>query len=77
VDGAPAHVQTAALLGQRLVVAMKDDGRSARQLAYAAGLDPGTLSRILAGHAIPDLGTLAALEHALNTDLWPGLNPNS
>jgi hypothetical protein len=45
--------------------------RSLRSVARAAGIDPTSLGRTLAGETVPDVHTLAVLEDALETDLWP------
>jgi transcriptional regulator with XRE-family HTH domain len=41
-------------------------------VAGPAGIDPTSLSRLLTGKVVPDLGTIANLEKALDMDLWPG-----
>jgi len=43
-----------------------------RAAAQPAGMDPTSLSRLLTGKVVPDLGTIAGLEQALAVDLWPG-----
>lgn len=45
---------------------------TARSLAERAGISHGTLNNLLAGKAWPTLSTIARLERALATDLWPG-----
>jgi hypothetical protein len=45
--------------------------RSLRSVARAAGIDPTSLGRTLTGETVPDVHTLAVLEDALETDLWP------
>ncbi|PYY51960.1 helix-turn-helix domain-containing protein [Curtobacterium sp. MCBD17_023] len=45
--------------------------RSARSVAVAAGISHGTLNNILHGQVWPDLSTIARLEQALQTNLWP------
>jgi DNA-binding phage protein len=47
------------------------DGRSLREFAADADLDRITLQRLLDGRAWPDLLTIAKLEFALETTLWP------
>ena len=64
-------IKTAAVVS-RLEAAMMSDGRSARQISLAAGMNPGTLSRLRAGTAVPDLGTIHSLEVVLDADLWGG-----
>lgn len=73
----PRYAVVTAALVTRLTAGMAAAGMSARKTALTSGMDPGTLSRILSGQAVPDLGTITALEETLNTDLWPGLNPGS
>lgn len=75
-DDAPGYATRTAALTQRLVAALADTGESQRQVALAAGIDPGTLSRILSGQAVPDLGTIDALERALHKALWPPFKRN-
>lgn len=45
--------------------------QSLRAVARAAGIDPTSLGRTLAGETVPDVHTLAVLESALDTELWP------
>jgi DNA-binding phage protein len=45
--------------------------RSLRSVAGAAGIDPTSLSRTLAGETVPDVHTVAVLEDALGVPLWP------
>lgn len=56
---------------------IRASGLTAQRIAVTSGMDPGTLSRALTGQAVPDLSTVIALEHTLNTNLWPGLTLNS
>lgn len=46
-------------------------GDSVRSIADIAGLDERTLRNILSGARWPDLRTIALLEGALKTPLWP------
>lgn len=50
--------------------------RSARSLAAEIGLGRTTISEILSGKVWPDTHTLASLEVALGTRLWPSSNPS-
>lgn len=70
VSEAPHYATKTSAVVRRLEAAMAGDGRSARQVALAAEIDPGTLSRLRAGHAVPDLATIDALERVLESDLW-------
>ncbi|MFD0436030.1 helix-turn-helix domain-containing protein [Streptomyces chartreusis] len=45
---------------------------SVAELSRASGVARFTISKALNGEAWPDLLTLANLERALETDLWPG-----
>jgi hypothetical protein len=45
--------------------------RPLREIRNLTGVDPATLSRIIAGHAWPDGYTIARLEVRLHPDLWP------
>lgn len=47
------------------------DRASIRSTADKAGLDERTLRNILSGARWPDLRTIALLEEALDTPLWP------
>ena len=46
--------------------------RSVRSVAKDADLDEGTVRRVLAGAAWPDLHTIARIEQALGVSLYPG-----
>jgi len=48
--------------------------RSVRSVANDAGLDEGTVRRILAGAAWPDLRSVARLEAALRAALYPTID---
>lgn len=61
--------EVARLLAKALQQAVGD--RSVRSVASAAGLDEGTLRRILAGERWPDVRTAALLEEALQKPLYP------
>lgn len=68
---APLYVSVTAALVVRLGLAVAEDGRSLRAIAADAEIGHGSLSRLLAGRSVPDLGTIASLEHALDANLWP------
>jgi hypothetical protein len=70
VDDAPNYAQKTSEVVRRLETALQADGRSARQLALAADIDPGTLSRLRAGHVVPDLATLSNIEVTLSAAIW-------
>lgn len=44
---------------------------SIRSIADIAGLDEGTIRKLLAGTRWPDLRTIVLLEQAVGTQLWP------
>lgn len=46
-------------------------GRSIRSVADSAGLDEGTIRKILSGSSWPDLRTISLLEEELKQALWP------
>jgi DNA-binding phage protein len=71
----PTYADRTAALVSNLLEAIKRDGRTQRQVALAAQIDPGTLSRLITGQAVPDLGTICSLEEALSSDLWAGRKP--
>jgi lambda repressor-like predicted transcriptional regulator len=67
--------RVAQALARRLAAAMDHHGFSANRLATAAGINRQTIANVLAGTGWPDLLTIASLEQALQTDLWPGRRP--
>jgi hypothetical protein len=69
-DRAPLYAKVTGALVARLLIAMQ--GKGMRETAAAAEISLSALSRLLAGQVVPDAATIAALEHALGTDLWPG-----
>ncbi len=68
----PVYALTTAALVAGLQQIMTARGLTLRAAAQPAGIDPTSLSRLLTGKVVPDLGTIAALEHSLDADLWPG-----
>lgn len=68
---APGYAITTAALVRRLQAVMAERGLTLRAAAQPAGIDPTSLSRLLTGKVVPDLGTIAALEDCLEADLWP------
>lgn len=68
----PAYASVTAALVARIAAVMEQRGLSLRAVAVPAGIDPTSLSRLLTGKVVPDLATIANLEQALDTDLWPG-----
>lgn len=62
--------EVARRLALNLTAAIGD--RSIRSVALDAGLDPRTVSRVIAGTIWCDILTLAKLEEYLDVALWPG-----
>lgn len=69
VADAPPYAVVTAVVVQRYRAAA--GSRSLRSVAGAAGIDPTSLSRTLAGETVPDVHTVAVLEDALGVALWP------
>ncbi|WP_326797082.1 helix-turn-helix domain-containing protein [Streptomyces sp. NBC_01808] len=67
--------RVAQTLARHLAAEMHRRELSANRLAAAAGLNRQTIANVLAGTGWPDLLTIASLELALDTDLWPGRAP--
>ncbi len=67
-DAPPYAVVTAAVVQRYRAAA---GARSLRSVAGAAGIDPTSLGRTLAGETVPDVHTVAVLEDALGVELWP------
>ena len=66
----PGYVRTAAGVAARINAHLRTHAMTAAAFAAAAGIDPGTLSRVLSGSNLPDLHTLHAVELAAGTALW-------
>lgn len=71
VADAPPSALAAQHVARALQRAMAENRTGQRALAAATGVAHTTIGRILAGTALCDIGTLAALEHALGRPLWP------
>lgn len=69
-EDTPGYAGKTTQVVQRFERALAAGDETARQLALRAGIDPSSLSRLRAGHVVPDLGTIHGLETALNTSLW-------
>lgn len=67
-DAPPYAVVTAEVVRRYRAAA---GARSLRSVASAAGIDPTSLGRTLAGETVPDVHTVAVLEDALGVPLWP------
>src|SRR4051794_32427907 len=68
--GGPRLVLYAQAFARRLQVAI--DHRPVREVARLADLSHTTLLAVMHGARWPDMVTIAKLEEALETDLWPG-----
>ncbi|MFD4989184.1 helix-turn-helix domain-containing protein [Streptomyces sp. NPDC058374] len=69
---APLSAHCGLLLAQSLHKEMAARGLSLRSLAGAAGVAHSSIARVVTGHTLPDVGSLARLEDALERELWPG-----
>jgi DNA-binding phage protein len=67
-DAPPYAVVTAAIVSRYRDVVGE---RSLRSVGREAGIDATSLGRMLAGETVPDVHTLAVLEDAVASDLWP------
>jgi len=67
-DAPPYAVVTAAVVVAYRAAA---GSRSLRSVARDAGIDATALGRMLSGETVPDVHTVAVLEQALDTALWP------
>lgn len=68
-DDAPPYALVTAAVVERYQAVV--GGRSLRSVAREAGIDPTSLGRTLTGETVPDVHTVAVLESALDTELWP------
>ncbi|MFJ9033598.1 multiprotein-bridging factor 1 family protein [Streptomyces sp. NPDC102274] len=71
VPDAPLTARFGAAFALNLYTAMTGQGLSDRALAKRAGFSHTTVGRIARGEVLPDLGTIARLEVALQADLYP------
>ncbi|MFD4276191.1 helix-turn-helix domain-containing protein [Streptomyces cyaneofuscatus] len=69
---APVSAYYGQSLSRNLQRAMTSTGYTLRGLAEVTGINHSTVSRVLNGKVMPDLGTLARLEAAFGFQLWPG-----
>jgi ribosome-binding protein aMBF1 (putative translation factor) len=68
---APLHARAGQEVARRLRQAITQGNWSQRALAEKASVGQATISRILQGEVLPDIGTLVRLEAALQTSLYP------
>ena len=71
----PPYATTTAQFAATVRRTITTQGLSLRETARRAGISHATLINLLAGTVVPDLGTITALEHALNTSLYPTYLP--
>lgn len=69
--GAPVSATAALGLARNIIDAAEKAEISMREVSKRAGVSSSTLTRIVAGQVLCDIGTLARLEAALDVDLWP------
>jgi DNA-binding XRE family transcriptional regulator len=76
-NGVPAEVVTAATgeIGQRLAMAVDEQGLRLRDLAKVSGVSTGTISHLIRGKYPPTIETVIRLEAALGVGLWPASPP--
>ncbi|MCN9244482.1 helix-turn-helix transcriptional regulator [Streptomyces sp. RY43-2] len=72
-EDAPVSAHYGQAFARNLAQAMASADIGLRALGDKAGVSHATISRLLRGMVLPDMGTLARLEVALSTGLWPGL----
>ncbi len=69
---APPGAHGALLVARALHRAMiAKDLKNTRDLGKLVKVAHSTIARILNGEVLPDIGTLARLEHSLGAPLWP------
>lgn len=73
LDDHAAEVQRQLVLNLRAAA----PGLSTRAIATAAGVHHSVVADLLAGNGYPDTATLARLEQALDTALWPAHRPRN
>ncbi|TJZ99984.1 helix-turn-helix transcriptional regulator [Actinacidiphila oryziradicis] len=73
VEDAPVSAYYGQAFARKLAEAMATSEIGLRTLGDKAGVSHATISRLLRGMVLPDIGTVARLEVALRTGLWPGL----
>lgn len=73
-EEAPVSAHYAQALARNLARALDSSGTALRTLGDRAGVSHATISRLLRGMVLPDIGTIARLEAALGCEIWPGLS---
>lgn len=72
-EDAPVSAYYGLALARRLAYAIATSDSSLRALGERAGVSHTTISRLLAGRVLVDIGTVARIEAALGMEIWPGL----
>jgi len=72
-EDAPVSAHYGLALARRLAYAIAASDMSLRALGERAGVSHTTVSRLLAGRVLVDIGTVARIEVALGAGIWPGL----
>jgi transcriptional regulator with XRE-family HTH domain len=70
LDG-PISAHYAQAIAARLREVIDEQHLTLRAAARLSGIDRQTITRMLNGEHLADIGTIAALEAALDVDLWP------
>ncbi|MGW2280215.1 helix-turn-helix domain-containing protein [Streptomyces sp. NPDC001770] len=70
---APISAHCGLLLARNMEQVMAEEHISRRHLAEVAAVAHSTVFRVLSGDVLPDIGTLARIEHALHRQVWPAL----
>ncbi|MFJ5228156.1 helix-turn-helix domain-containing protein [Streptomyces sp. NPDC088400] len=73
MEDAPVSAYYGQAFARNLAQAMATAEIGLRALGDRAGVSHATISRLLRGMVLPDMGTLARLEAAIGTGLWPDL----
>ncbi|MEU4511808.1 helix-turn-helix transcriptional regulator [Nonomuraea wenchangensis] len=68
---APIGAHAEQEIARRLKAAMEARGLTHRSLGERSGLGWRTIGRVLLGDVYPDVATLARLEEALDTEIYP------
>ncbi|MBR7828142.1 helix-turn-helix transcriptional regulator [Actinospica sp. MGRD01-02] len=72
-EDAPVSAYYGLALARKLAYAIAASDTSLRALGERAGVSHTTVSRLLAGRVLVDIGTVARIEAALGAEIWPGL----
>ncbi|MFF2375036.1 helix-turn-helix domain-containing protein [Streptomyces xiamenensis] len=72
---APVSAVYAQAFARRLREVIQRRGLNPFAIERLTGVNRRTIERTLKGQVLPDFGAIARLETALETDLWPGRQP--